>query len=159
MRLFKSLWDLPQIRSILTGLVEFGHFPLWHGALYLKFKLYQKHLKTSEIKEFCIQTLIHLYCESFLTIHSFQVEGGFYSYANRFYTTFCVTKYPSYTRSYKVNKLKGIIWDCRWSPPSIRIFSHKCWFCLQKCISNHETKQASKFPSDPSSNCFTINVW
>ena len=30
---------------------------------------------------------------------------------------------------------------------------------LQKCISNHETKQSSKFQSDPSPNCFTINVW
>ena len=30
---------------------------------------------------------------------------------------------------------------------------------LHKCISNHETKQASKFQSDPSSNCFTIDVW
>ena len=29
---------------------------------------------------------------------------------------------------------------------------------LQKCISNHETKQAYKFQSDPSSNCFTIDV-
>ena len=33
-------------------------------------------------------------------------------------------------------------------------------FFLQKCISNHETKTkpASKCQSDPSSNCFTINV-
>ena len=30
---------------------------------------------------------------------------------------------------------------------------------LQKCISNHETKQASKFRRDLSSNCFTIDVW
>ena len=30
---------------------------------------------------------------------------------------------------------------------------------LQKCISNHEAKQSSKFQSDPSSNCFTIDVW
>ena len=30
---------------------------------------------------------------------------------------------------------------------------------LQKCISNHTTKQFSKFQSDPSSNCFTIDVW
>ena len=29
---------------------------------------------------------------------------------------------------------------------------------LQKCISNHETKQSSKFQSDPSPNCFTIDV-
>ena len=29
---------------------------------------------------------------------------------------------------------------------------------LQKCIYHHETKQASKFLSDPSSNCFTIAV-
>ena len=32
-------------------------------------------------------------------------------------------------------------------------------YFLQKCISNHETKQASKFQSDPTSNCFTIDVW
>ena len=31
-------------------------------------------------------------------------------------------------------------------------------FFLQKCISNHETKQSSKFQSDPSPHCFTINV-
>ena len=37
-------------------------------------------------------------------------------------------------------------------------FSHTCWFFLRKCISNHETK-ASKFQSDPSPNCFTIDVW
>ena len=31
---------------------------------------------------------------------------------------------------------------------------------LRKCISNHdETKQSSKFQSDPSPNCFTINIW
>ena len=30
--------------------------------------------------------------------------------------------------------------------------------CLQKCISNHETKQAFKFQSDPSFNCFTFDV-
>ena len=29
---------------------------------------------------------------------------------------------------------------------------------LQKCIFNHETKHASQFQSDPSSNCFTIDV-
>ena len=29
---------------------------------------------------------------------------------------------------------------------------------FQKCISNHETKQSSKFQSDPSPNCFTIDV-
>ena len=29
----------------------------------------------------------------------------------------------------------------------------------QKCISTHETKQYSKFLSDPSPNCFTIDVW
>ena len=37
-------------------------------------------------------------------------------------------------------------------------FPHMLIF-LQKCISDHETKQASKFQSDPSSNCFTIDVW
>ena len=29
---------------------------------------------------------------------------------------------------------------------------------IMKCMPNHETKQASKFQSDPSSNCFTIDV-
>ena len=52
---------------------------------------------------------------------------------------------------------KVILWDRRWSPPSIRISPQTCW--LQKCIYNHETKQASKFQSDQSSNCFTIDVW
>ena len=31
-------------------------------------------------------------------------------------------------------------------------------FLLQKCIFNYETKQSSKFQSDPSSNGFTIDV-
>ena len=32
--------------------------------------------------------------------------------------------------------------------------------CLQKCVSNHETKQSSSFRlSDPSPNCFTNDVW
>ena len=47
---------------------------------------------------------------------------------------------------------KGILWDRRWSTPSIRIF-------LRKCIFNHETKQASKSQSDPSTNCFKIDIW
>ena len=29
---------------------------------------------------------------------------------------------------------------------------------IQECIYNHETKQASKFQSDPSSNCFKVDV-
>ena len=45
--------------------------------------------------------------------------------------------------------IKGILWNCRWSTPSIRICSQ---FLLRECISNHETKQASKFQSDPSPN-------
>ena len=45
------------------------------------------------------------------------------------------------------------------SHPLSGFFSHTCWLFLQKCIANHETKQASKFQSDPSSNCFTIDVW
>ena len=52
----------------------------------------------------------------------------------------------------------GILWDCRWIAPSIGIFSPHM-ICLQKCIYNHETKQSFKFQSDPSSNCFTIDVW
>ena len=33
--------------------------------------------------------------------------------------------------------------------------------CIQKCISNHVSKQSSKFQSGPSYmyNCFTIDVW
>ena len=43
--------------------------------------------------------------------------------------------------------------------PLIRIFPPHILILLQKYISNHKTKQAFKFQSDPSSNCFTINVW
>ena len=43
---------------------------------------------------------------------------------------------------------KGISWDRRRSPPSIRIFSHTCWFLFTEM-----------HLSDPSSNCFTIDVW
>ena len=38
-------------------------------------------------------------------------------------------------------------------------FSPHMLIFLRKCISNHETKQASKFQSDPSANCFTIDVF
>ena len=54
---------------------------------------------------------------------------------------------------------KGILWDRRWSTPSIRIFPPHMLIWLRRCISNHETKQASKFQSDPCPNCFTIDVW
>ena len=43
------------------------------------------------------------------------------------------------------------------SPP-IGIFLLHMHIILQKCISDHETKQSSKFQSDPSSNCFTIDI-
>ena len=43
--------------------------------------------------------------------------------------------------------------------PQSGFFSHTFWFFLRKFISNHETKQSSKFLSDPSPNCFTIDVW
>ena len=45
-------------------------------------------------------------------------------------------------------------------PALYQDFSPKMLIFLQKCIiSNHETKQSSKFQSDPSSNCFKIDVW
>ena len=53
----------------------------------------------------------------------------------------------------------GILWHRQWRPPSIRIFFPPMLICLQKCVSNHDTKQASKFQSDLSTNCFTIIVW
>ena len=37
--------------------------------------------------------------------------------------------------------------------PRSGFFLHTCWFFLQKCISNHETKQSSKFQS------WNINCW
>ena len=44
--------------------------------------------------------------------------------------------------------------------PLSGFFPHTCWFFVQKCISNHETKQSFKFQSDPSPNCFTIDdIW
>ena len=43
--------------------------------------------------------------------------------------------------------------------PLSGFFSPHMLILLRKCISNHEpNKQASKFQSDPSSNCFTIDV-
>ena len=36
--------------------------------------------------------------------------------------------YTRHTVKVKMFTLKGILWDRRWSPPSIRIFSHTCWF-------------------------------
>ena len=53
--------------------------------------------------------------------------------------------------------LQGILWDRMWIAPSIGIFSHTCWFFYRNA--NHETKQTSKFQSDPNYNCFTIDVW
>ena len=48
------------------------------------------------------------------------------------------------------SSVKGVLyWD---------FFPHMLIF-LQKCISNHEAKQSSKFQSDPSPNYFTIDVW
>ena len=42
------------------------------------------------------------------------------------------------------------------TPPSIKILPYM-QIVLQKCIYAQETKQSSKFQSDPSSNCFTIH--
>ena len=42
--------------------------------------------------------------------------------------------------------------------PLSGIFPADSDFLLKKCISNHETKQSPKFQSDPSSNCFTMDV-
>ena len=58
----------------------------------------------------------------------------------------------------KITIVKGISWDRRWIAPSIGIFSPHMLIFLQICISNHETKQSSKFQTDPSPNC-TIDVW
>ena len=44
------------------------------------------------------------------------------------------------------------------SRPFNRHFFPHMQIFLQKCISTHETKQSSKFLSDPSPNCFTIDV-
>ena len=67
------------------------------------------------------------------------------------------TNIELYTNIY----LKGILWDRRWSACALcrDFFPTHADLFLQKCISNHETKQASKFQNDPSSNCFTIDVW
>ena len=35
------------------------------------------------------------------------------------------------------------------SPSSIEIVPHRCRFCLQKYISNHETKQSASFRAIP----------
>ena len=43
------------------------------------------------------------------------------------------------------------------SRPLSAFFLHMRIF-LQKCISTHDTKQSSKFLSDPSPNYFTIDV-
>ena len=53
-------------------------------------------------------------------------------------------------------RLKGILWDCWKSPPSIRICSHTCWFVYGNTFL---IMKLTKFQSDPSSNCFTIDVW
>ena len=42
--------------------------------------------------------------------------------------------------------------------PLSGFFPHMLIF-LRKCIYDYETKQSSKFQSDPSLNCFTIDVW
>ena len=42
--------------------------------------------------------------------------------------------------------------------PQSGLFPTHADLLIQKCISTHETKHASKFQSDPSSNCFTIDV-
>ena len=64
-----------------------------------------------------------------------------------------------YMLSTKVN-VKVIIYEIvdEAHPQSGFFFPHML-ILLRKCISNHETKQASKFQRDPSPNCFTIDAW
>ena len=38
-----------------------------------------------------------------------------------------------------IHYIKGILWDCRWSPASIRIFFHTCWFFYRNASAIHET--------------------
>ena len=47
---------------------------------------------------------------------------------------------------------KGILWDRRWIAPSIGIFSHTCGFVYRNAFLLLKL-------SDPSPNCFTIEVW
>ena len=51
-------------------------------------------------------------------------------------------------------RVKGILWDRWWIAPSIGIFSHTCGFFFYRnaFLLMHETKQSSKFQSDPSPN-------
>ena len=32
------------------------------------------------------------------------------------------------------DRFKGILWDRQWSPPSIGIFTHRCWFFYRKAF-------------------------
>ena len=60
------------------------------------------------------------------------------------------------------SNIKGILWDRQWSPPSIRIVSHKCWFFFNRNaflimkLSRKAGFQVSEW-SEP--NCFIIDVW
>ena len=76
-------------------------------------------------------------------------------------------KHGKWCRKYPITKsligvlfnVQGILkWGRQWSPPSIGIFPPHMLTFLQQCICYHETKQYSKFQSDPKSNCFTIDV-
>ena len=42
--------------------------------------------------------------------------------------------YVSWHPIFKIIFVKGILWDRRWSPPSIKIFSHTCWFVYRSAF-------------------------
>ena len=55
--------------------------------------------------------------------------------------------------------VKGILWDRRWIVPSVGIFSPHMRIFFTEMHLHMKLKQSSKFLSDPSPNCFTIDVW
>ena len=62
---------------------------------------------------------------------------------------FCksITLYSVIYNHYQLKEYYVIVGESR---PLSAFFPQTCWFFSQKCISNHETKQSSKFQSDPS---------
>ena len=48
----------------------------------------------------------------------------------------------------------GILWDLQWSPPSIRVFPHRCWFVYRNAFLSFQVSERSKLY-----NCSTIDVW
>ena len=52
-------------------------------------------------------------------------ESIFHNIMNRLYMNYWIKFDWSYTTD---SNVKGILWDRRWSTPSIRILSHTCWY-------------------------------